>query len=100
MGFVHHHLIKCVTDKICFNSRLVSSCPVYRSVCMHGCDGVLTPCLQLQREILSYHTEQATKAVCKGFRDLRRVGRRERHGVRGCEVGGHEGRKGVGIRWK
>ena len=64
---------------------------------MHSCDGVPTLCLQLQREVLSYYTEQATKAVCKGFRNLGREGRRERHGVKGCEVGGHEGRKQGGV---
>ena len=69
-----------LNHSILSNLHLVSSCPVDSPVCVYSGDGVLTLCLQLQREILSHHTEQATKTVCKGFRDLGREGGGERRG--------------------
>ena len=74
-GEIHSVTAVPLNHPILSNLHLVSRCPFYSPVCVHSGDGVLTLCLQLQREILSHHTEQATKTVCKGFRDLRRGGR-------------------------
>ena len=75
-GEIHSVTAVPLNHPILSNLRLVSCCPFDSPVCVHSSDGVLSLCLQLQREILSHHTEQATQAVCKGFRDLWREERK------------------------